>query len=82
MGWHGDSLYIAVRCDEPEPDKIKADPNDYRNGWYQDDNLEFFFAADPKGSPKQFVTNRRGARWCNFEASGYAASWTVRAANG
>jgi len=67
MGWYGSDLYLAVKCDEPTPDKIKTDANNYRDGWYPDDNVEFFFSSDkdPKGF-YQFVTNSRGARWCNF----------------
>ena len=82
MGWHGDSLYLAVRCTEPEPDTIQADPDNYRDGWYADDNLEFFFAADPKAEPRQFVTNSRAARWSNFEPPAGAAPWAAAAAKG
>ena len=69
MGCHGDNLYVAVRCEEPEPARITADPNHYRDGWYPDDNIEFFFTADNSSAkePKQFVTNRRAARWSNFQ---------------
>jgi hypothetical protein len=76
MGRYGDNLYIAVKCEEPEPDKIKADENNYRDGWYPDDNLEFFFSQDkaPKGF-KQFVTNSRGARWANFISPNVAEPW-------
>ena len=74
MGAYGDNLYIAVKCNEPQPDKIKVDPDNYRNGWYEDDNLEFFFSQDksPKGF-RQFVANSHGDRWCNFADSN--ASW-------
>ncbi len=76
MGRYGDNLYIAVKCEEPEPDKIKVDENNYRDGWYPDDNLEFFFSQDkaPKGF-KQFVTNSRGARWANFVSPNAAEPW-------
>ena len=76
MGRYGDNLYIAVKCEEPEPDKIKVDENNYRDGWYPDDNLEFFFSQDKslKGF-KQFVTNSRGARWTNFISSNASESW-------
>jgi len=46
MGWYGSDLYLAVKCDEPTPDKIKTDANNYRDGWYPDDNVEFFFSSD------------------------------------
>lgn len=76
IGCHGNNLYIVVKCEEPEPDKIKFDVNNYRDGWYPDDNLEFFFSQDksPKGL-KQFVTNSRGARWCNFASPTAAEPW-------
>lgn len=84
MGRHGGNLYIAVRCEEPEPDKVKADPNSYRDGWYADDNLEFFFATDNASTaePKQCVTNSRGARWSSFQPAAGAPAWAVAAARG
>jgi len=74
MGTYKDNLYIAVKCEEPQPDKIKIDPDNYSKGWYPDDNLEFFFSHDksPRGY-KQFVVNSRAARWCNL--SNAADSW-------
>ncbi len=83
IGRYEDNLYIAVKCEEPEPDKIKVDENNYRDGWYPDDNLEFFFSQDksPKGF-KQFVTNSRGARWCNFVSPGTAEAWQSAAYKG
>lgn len=76
MGRYGNNLYIAVKCEEPEPDKIKVDVNNYRDGWYPDDNLEFFFSQDksPKNF-KQFVTNSNGACWRNFGDSNVAEIW-------
>ena len=65
MSWYGNSLYIVVKCDEPQPDKIKTDPDSYRNGWYEDDHLEFFFSKD-KSTFRQFVTNSQGALWVSF----------------
>lgn len=84
MGWHGNNLYIAIKCDEPEPDKIKTDENNYRDGWYPDDNLEFFFSAGKLSNKgvKQFVTNSRGARWCNFAAPANAEPWATVAVKG
>ena len=83
MGRYGDNLYIAVKCEEPEPDKIKVDENNYRDGWYPDDNLEFFFSQDkaPKGF-KQFVTNSRGARWANFVSPNATEPWQAVAYKG
>ena len=83
MGRYGSDLYIAVKCDEPEPEKVKFDVNNYRDGWYSDDNLEFFFSMDksPKGF-KQFVTNSRGARWANFASLNTAEPWQSAACKG
>jgi hypothetical protein len=83
IGRYGDNLYIAVKCEEPEPDKIKVDENNYRDGWYPDDNLEFFFSQDksPKGF-KQFVTNSRGARWANCVSLNTAEPWQSSAYKG
>ena len=65
-GAYGENLYIAVKCKEPEPDKIKVDPDNYSKGWYPDDNLEFFFTHDRTPRVfKQFVVNSSAARWCN-----------------
>ncbi len=68
MGWFGNDLYIVAKCDEPQPDKIKADPDSYRNGWYEDDHLEFFFSKD-KSTFKQLVANSRGSLWVSYSNS-------------
>ncbi|MFA6175758.1 MAG: hypothetical protein WC765_04165 [Phycisphaerae bacterium] len=83
IGRHADNLYIAVKCEEPEPDKVKTDVNNYRDGWYPDDNLEFLFSQDkePKGF-KQFVTNSRGARWTNFASPNAGEAWQSAAYKG
>jgi hypothetical protein len=74
MGTYKDNLYIAVKCEEPQPDKVKTDPDNYSKGWYPDDNLEFFFSHDKsQRGYKQFVVNSRAARWCNL--SNAADSW-------
>lgn len=84
MGWHGKNLYYIVKCEEPEPDKVKFDENNYRDGWYPDDNLEFFFTADNSSNKglKQFVTNSKGARWCNFAAPSGIEPWAAAASKG
>ncbi|MFA6176914.1 MAG: sugar-binding protein, partial [Phycisphaerae bacterium] len=76
MGWYGSNLYLAVKCEEPDPAKVKFDANNYRDGYYPDDNLEIFFSRDksPKGF-RQFVTNSRGARWSNFACPNAAEAW-------
>ena len=30
MGWYGSDLYLAVRCEEPEPDKVNQNNKDAR----------------------------------------------------
>jgi hypothetical protein len=83
MGTYKDNLYIAVKCEEPQPDKIKIDPDNYRNGWYADDNLEFFFSPDksPHGF-KQFVVNSRSASWCNLTDANADKDWQAAAYTG
>ena len=76
MGWYGSNLYLAVKCEEPDPGKVVFDLKKYQDGYYPDDNLEFLFSRDksPK-SVKQFVTNSRGARWTNFASPTAGDAW-------
>ena len=80
MGWHGDALYVLVKCLEPDMENIRTDKNNYRDGWYPDDHLEFFVCnnrnAEAK-SYKQFVVNSIGGRWCNFTNDGKSLAWNA-----
>lgn len=84
MGWFENDLYISVRCNEPTPERIKTDANNYRDGWYPDDHLEFFFSKNNSSNKgfKQFVVNSRAGRWCNFTAHGKSDDWKAAALKG
>lgn len=63
MGWTSNALYIAVKCNEPKPDKIKAQPKD-GDGIWGDDSVELLFCPwEWSGAYLQFAVNWLGARW-------------------
>lgn len=83
MGWYGRDLYVAVKCEEPELDSVTHDKNNYRDGWYPDDHLEFFFSKSlAHNLKKQFVINSNAARWCNFVTHGDSNKWSASAFKG
>lgn len=62
-GWTTNALYVAVKCYEPAPVKIKAQPKDGDSLW-GDDSVELFFSPRPASdSFFQFAVNPLGARW-------------------
>lgn len=80
IGYHNGNLYIAARCYESDTKNIKTDKNNYRDGWYPDDHLEFFVANKLKAEKKaQFVYNSIGSRWCNLTAHGTSDQWAAAA---
>ncbi|OGV68850.1 MAG: hypothetical protein A3K19_01835 [Lentisphaerae bacterium RIFOXYB12_FULL_65_16] len=62
MGWTADSLYLAFRCNEPMPDKVKAPTSDGDAIW-GGDTVECFLCPGPATEYLQLVTNGAGARW-------------------
>lgn len=62
------ALFIAVKCNEPEIEKLKDDltGNDRKEIW-DNDNLEIFFAPESKDRVlNQFVIGAGGARWMGW----------------
>ncbi|MBM4079191.1 MAG: carbohydrate binding family 9 domain-containing protein [Planctomycetes bacterium] len=67
-------LYIAVRCDEPHPENIKASVTDADNpSVCGDDCIEIFCHPDPESRDYfQFAVNARGTR---YDGRGLDGSW-------
>ncbi len=51
MGYDDKNLYIAVRVEEPEMDKVKATITQHDGGVWGDDDLEIYLAATGKATP-------------------------------
>ncbi|MFW5798557.1 MAG: sugar-binding protein [Planctomycetota bacterium] len=62
IGFTAEGLYVAVKCSEPNPKKLRAAQKD-RGDLFKDDSVELFLHA--KGMPTyyQLVFNASGARW-------------------
>lgn len=69
VGWREDALYLYVRCEEPDIEKISAKLKDGEE-LYREDSVEFFFY--PQSSPHYFhlAVNPIGSRWNQIDASG------------
>jgi hypothetical protein len=74
------NLYIAVRCDEPHPEEIKADVSEPDSASVcGDDAIEIFLHPNPARSDYfQLATNARGVRYDGRALDGsWNASWQV-----
>ncbi len=60
MGYTSDALYIAVFCDEPDVDKVKAIAGDDDEGIWAEDGVEVFIYP-VSGNALQVVVNLNGA---------------------
>lgn len=61
-GWTDDSLYLAVRCFEPDPGKMNASGGDEGQLWL-DDSVELFFKPHDSDEYFHLAANSVGARW-------------------
>jgi len=64
-----DAVYVAVECDEPQPDRVKARYTAHDNDVYQDDCVELFM--DPAGEGRYYhhvVVNSKGAWYDDYGA--------------
>lgn len=64
MGYNSEALYIGIKCEEPEIEKVKAELKDMESLW-EEDSIEIFIF--PKGarnySYSQFIINTIGSMW-------------------
>jgi hypothetical protein len=63
MAYNDHALYIAVRCQEPQVNKIKSLLGDGENVWSEDSVEIFLFPQDGSGNYFQFVVSAGGARY-------------------
>jgi len=75
-GWNKEGIYIAVKCEEPDVEKILAKQPDEGN-LFEEDSIELFFF--PKESDKyfQFVVNAIGSKW-NSISSIQLSDWQAK----
>lgn len=83
-GWTQDALYIAVKCHEESPAKMRATQVDEGEIW-SDDSVEIFFQRPVRSEVyRQLVVNSKGAR-CNLLTPGTPCpnwNWAVKTAVG
>jgi len=62
VAWVGDALVVRVRCDDPDPDKIIANPlaHDSDEMWRQDSVEVFVAPGDPTREYYHFVVTAHG----------------------
>ena len=64
-----DAMYVAVRCEEPQPDRIVAEAGSHDGTVWRDDCVEVFF--DPAGKGRyyhHFLVNTRGVWFDEYSA--------------
>lgn len=82
-GWSQDALYIAVKCREESPAKMRAERADEGEIW-SDDSVEMLFQRPVTSELyRQLVVNSKGAR-CNLMGGtpGRNWNWEVKTAVG
>jgi len=78
-GWTEDSLYLAVRCEEPTADAMKALAKDGGALW-SDDSVELLFVPGDKAPCFHLVVNSEGARWNGIKGEDEQKLWDWQAA--
>jgi len=64
VGWHGEALYVGVRCFEPRMGSIVADCQEDGEPVYTDDCVEIFLdPALTKSEYAQIAVNSKGVVW-------------------
>ena len=64
VGWHGESLFVGVRCVEPQMGSIVAQCQEDGEPVYTDDCVEIFLdPALSKSEFAQFAVNAKGVQW-------------------
>ena len=73
-GWTKDALYIAVKCHEESPAKMRAERVDEGEIWL-DDSIEMLFQRPVRPEIyRQLVVNSKGAR-CNLTGGTAGRNW-------
>ena len=62
MGYTGQGIYIGIKCEEPEIEKVKAELKDMEKLW-KDDSIEIFIFPKQAENYLQFIVNAIGSRW-------------------
>ncbi|NOY79793.1 MAG: DUF4091 domain-containing protein [Kiritimatiellaeota bacterium] len=70
------NLYIAFRCEEPEPAKLVAQYGDRDTGVWRDDCIEIFLERPGATGPDHFIVNSRGTF---YDARAGDAQWNAKA---
>jgi len=65
MSYDNTSLYMFIRCEEPNMNEIKAEFGDMEEVW-RDDCVEIFFQPEGGDDYYQFIVNSIGSRWNGF----------------
>jgi hypothetical protein len=74
------SLYLALRCDEPEPARMHVVGAQHDDGVWAGDSVDIFLSTAPSGKPYvHFILNPRNVRWDAAYATdndmGYDPAW-------
>lgn len=82
MGWTANALWLAIRCREPAPDKIKANAADKPLNW-KGDYTGVFFIPPGAADFRELIVSAKGARWNGVGGQGDALwDWKMAATIG
>ena len=79
------ALYVAFRCDEPNPERIRARAKDGGDDVWMDDCVEVWIRTSLKvGDHDQFIANTKGMRQTervrkSVHMRGWRPQWAVKA---
>ena len=72
------AIYIGIRCEEPDMDKIVAQLKDEEGVW-SEDSVEVFLFPDDERTYYQFVVNTKGYRFNEKDKLGSVPLWDWKA---
>ena len=78
-GWTADSLYLAIRCEEPRPKAMKASAKDGGALW-SDDSVELFLVPAGEAPCFHLAVNSEEARWNGIKGEDEQKLWAWQAA--
>ena len=77
-GWNEKAIYVAVRSEEPEPEKMTAELKD-EGMICREDSMEIFFFPQKADNYFQFMVNTIGSRWNGIDYGNPQPIWNWQA---
>ncbi len=78
IGYNKKAVYIGIKCEEPDMDKIKCGGKD-KGALWEDDSIEIFLFPDNQKTYYQFIVNAEGYKFNTKDKMGNLPLWDWQA---